>query len=307
MNLRGFIPVLATPFDEDERIDEESLRKQADFAVKAGATAICVPGFGSEFYKLSDPERYRIAEVVIEQVAHRVPVIISTGSGSVYSTIEFSVYAERLGSDGLMILPPQMAPLGMKELRLFYDRVCDSVKIPIMLQDADFSGSGLPTDLFIELARLHPNFQFAKLEIPFPGRKCKEIIRRSRGKLQVLYGLWGIYMADGFSHGASGIMAGPGLTEAYVQMLRLFSSGRIEEAKLVLLRMQPYLVFCLQHLEAGLLLDKRTLMRRGVLPSDRLREPVLQLDDSYRKEMDELIELGLGLCHEGAASKTSVL
>lgn len=306
MNLRGFVPVLATPFDEDERIDEESLRKQANFAVNAGATAICVPGFGSEFYKLSDPERYRMAEVVIEQVAHRVPVIISTGSNSVYSTIEFSVYAERIGADGLMVLPPQMAPMGMKELRLFYGRVCDSVKIPIMLQDADFNGGGLPADLFVELARVHPNFQFAKLEIPFPGRKCKEIIQRSDGKLQVLYGLWGIYMADGFSHGASGILAGPGLTEAYAQMLRLFNGGHIDEAKLLLLRMQPYLIFCLQHLEAGLLLDKRALMRRGILPSDRLREPVLQLDDSYTREMDELIDLGLELCREATASKTTV-
>lgn len=306
MKLRGFIPVLATPFDADERIDEESLRKQADFAIKAGAAAICVPGFGSEFYKLSDPERYRMAEVVIEQVAHRVPVIISTGSGSVYSTIEFSVYAERLGADGLMVLAPQIAPLGMKELMLFYGRVCDSVRIPVMLQDADFSGSGLPAELFIELAERHPNFQFAKLEIPFPGRKCAEIIRRSGGKLEVLYGLWGIYMVDGFAHGASGIMAGPGLTDVYAQMFRLFSSGRIEESKALLRRMQPYLIFCLQHVEAGLLLDKRMLMRRGILPSARLREPVLQLDDFYTREMDELIDLGLALCREATTSGTAL-
>src|SRR5205807_6136829 len=90
--------------------------------------------------RLSDPERYRMAEVVIEHTNHRLPVIISTGSGSVYSTIEFSVAAERFGADGLMVLPPRMAPLGIKELLLFYDRVCDSVGLPIMLQDADFSG-----------------------------------------------------------------------------------------------------------------------------------------------------------------------
>jgi 4-hydroxy-tetrahydrodipicolinate synthase len=306
MNLRGFVPVLATPFDVDERIDEESLRNQADFTIKAGATAICVPGFGSEFYKLSDPERYRMAEVVIEQVARRAPVVISTGSGSVHSTIEFSRYAEHLGADCLMVLAPQIVPLGMKELKLFYDRVCESVSIPIMLQDADFSGRGLPAELFIELARSHPNFKFAKLEIPFPGRKCKEIIQRSGGKLQVLYGLWGIYMADGFAHGASGIMAGPGLTEAYVQMLGLFEGGRIEESKAWLRRMQPYLIFCLQHVEAGLILDKRMLMRRGILPSSRLREPVLQLDDSYVKEMDELIDLGLAICKGATASRTAV-
>lgn len=113
-------------------------------------------------------------------------------------------------------------------------------------------------------------------------------------------------MADGFAHGASGIMAGPGLTEAYVQMLGLFEGGRIEESKAWLRRMQPYLIFCLQHVEAGLILDKRMLMRRGILPSSRLREPVLQLDDSYVKEMDELIDLGLAICKGATASRTAV-
>ena len=303
MNLRGIIPVLATPFHPDERIDEVSLRKEVDFSIAAGAAAICVPGFGSEFYKLSDPERYRMAEVVIEHANHRLPVIITTGSGSVYSTIEFSVAAERFGADGLMVLPPRIAPLGIKELLLFYDRVCDSVGLPIMLQDADFSGTGVPTSVFLDLAERHANFRFAKLEIPFPGRKCEEILRGSGGKLHVLYGLWGIYMADGLAHGASGIMAGPGMTEVYAEIMRLSDDGHVEDARLLLHRLQPYLVFCLQHLESGLLLDKRALVRRGVLPSARLREPVMHLDDAYVREMDDLIDLGLALCEEVASRR----
>jgi 4-hydroxy-tetrahydrodipicolinate synthase len=82
--------MMAPPYHEDESIDEEGLRKQVDFAIGKGAAAVCVPGFGTEFYKLSDPERYRVADVVLEHTARHKPVIISTGSGSIYSTIEFS-------------------------------------------------------------------------------------------------------------------------------------------------------------------------------------------------------------------------
>ena len=103
LRFNGITPVMATPFDEDERVNEASLRKEIDFSIEHGAAAVCGPGFGAEFYKLSDPERYRFAEVLVEQAKKRVPVIVSTGSGSIHSTIEFSKFAEKLGADCLMV------------------------------------------------------------------------------------------------------------------------------------------------------------------------------------------------------------
>ena len=99
LRLNGITPVMATPFHDDESIDEVSLGKEIDFSIDHGAAAICGPGFGAEFYKLSDPERYRFAEILVEKVRKRVPVIISTGSGSVRNTIEFSKFAQQIGAD----------------------------------------------------------------------------------------------------------------------------------------------------------------------------------------------------------------
>ena len=65
--------MMAAPYHEDESIDEEGLRRQVDFAISKGAVAVYVPGFGTEFYKRSDPERYRGAEVVLEHTAKRKP------------------------------------------------------------------------------------------------------------------------------------------------------------------------------------------------------------------------------------------
>ena len=98
---------MAASYNEDESIDEDGLRKQVDFAIEKGAAAVCVPGFGTEFYKLSDPERYRVADVVLEHTAKRKPVIISTGSGSIFTTIQFSRYAESKGANCLMVQAPR--------------------------------------------------------------------------------------------------------------------------------------------------------------------------------------------------------
>jgi 2-keto-3-deoxy-L-arabinonate dehydratase len=283
------------PVNADESIDENSFRNQVDFVIETGAVAVCAPAFGTEFYKLSDPERYRVAKIVVEQTAGRVPVFISTGSGSTHSTIEFSRYAESIGADGLMVVAPRWCSLGAGELTEFYEAVCRSVSIPVMLQDADFTGAGLPAKLFVDLAERCPNFLFAKLEVVLPGTKCAEIIRASRGKLQVLYGMGGIAILDGLAHGACGMMPGSGLVDVNAEIFRLYDSGDIAGATMLSYRVQPYLAFGLQHLELAIQIDKRVLMRRGVFPSDRMREPTLHLDDAYQNQIEELVSYVIGL------------
>lgn len=298
MNLRGILPILLTPFRADETIDEESLRKEVDFVVKAGAVGLCAPAFGSEYYKLNDSERFQVARTVVEQTAGRVPVWVSTGSGSVHSTIEFSRYAESLGAAGVMVVAPKVVPLGLKDIASFYEAVCRSVRLPVMIQDADFTGSGLPAEFFVDLAGRFPNFQFAKLESVLPGPKCGEILRLSGGKLQVFYGLGGIALLDGLARGACGVMPGAALTDLYARIFQLWDTGRVDQAKLLFYRFQPYLIFALQHLELLIGMEKRVLVRRGILSSDRLRAPTPQFDDQYRKQADEWIEFALRLCEE---------
>ena len=301
MKFRGVVPVMMAPFNSDESIDEATFRRQVDFAIGHGAAAVCAPGFATEFYKLTDQERRRIIQLLVEQTAGRVPVFASTGCGSVRATVELSQYAESVGANGLMVVVPKWCSLGIREQTIFYESVCRSVKIPVMLQDADFTGGGLPAKLFVDLAERCPNFEFAKLEIVLPGMKCAEIIRLSGGKLQVLYGLAGVAMMDGFAHGAMGVMPGPAFTEVYARLFELYDSGRIAEAKTLFNRMQPYLVFALQHLEVAIQIEKRVMTQRGVFPSDRLREPTLALDEAYQAQMDELASLVIGLCQEVAA------
>jgi len=295
VKLRGVVSVMLLPINVDESIDENSFRNQVDFAIETGAVAVCAPAFGTEFYKLSDPERYRVAKILVEQTAGRVPVFISTGSGSTHSTVEFSRYAESIGADGLMVVAPRWCSLGARELTEFYEAVCRSVSIPVMLQDADFTGAGLPAKMFVDLAERCPNFLFAKLEVVLPGTKCAEIIAASGGKLQVLYGLGGIAMIDGLAHGACGMMPGSGLVDVNAEIFRLYDSGDIAGAKMLSYQVQPYLVFALQHLELAIQVEKRVLMRRGVFPSDRMREPTLHLDDAYQNQIEELVSYVIGL------------
>jgi 4-hydroxy-tetrahydrodipicolinate synthase len=238
---------------------------------------------------MSDAERYHFVDVLIDQTNRRIPVIAATSCGSTYNTIEFSRHAEKAGADCLMVTAPRSAPLPASQIIEFYSRLCDAVTIPVMLQDADFTGAGLPAAVFVDLARRHPNFRFAKLEVTLPGAKCAEIVEKSAGQVQVIYGLGGIAMLDGLAHGASAMMPGAACLEVYVRAYELYAAGERQAARDLFHRLVPYLSFAMQHLEVAIHIEKRVLVRRGVLPNARMRHPTLTLDQTYQDQMDDLV------------------
>ncbi len=286
------------PLNEDESIDEERLREQVEFVIADGAAAICAPGLASEVCKLTDEERRRVITVVTEHTRGRLPVFAGTACGSVRATIELSRYAQSVGAAGLMISAPIGISLGARDQCNFFETICRNVDIAVMLQDADFTGAGLPVSIIVELGGRCPNLTFVKLENVLAGSKCAEIIHLSKGNIQVLYGMQGVALIDGLAHGATGVMPGPSFVRLYTRVFKLYGQGRISQAKTLFYRMQPYMRFAVQHLELVIQLEKRALLQRGVFSSDRTREPTIHLDHIYQKEMDELIELMLGLSSE---------
>jgi len=298
LRLHGITPVMVSPFWEDDGLDENNLRKQVDFAIDCGAAAVAGPGYASEFYKMSDGERYRFADVLVDHAKKRVPVIIATSSDSTYRTIEFSRFAERIAADCLMVTPPRTMKLPAAEIKEYYGRLCDAVSIPVMLQDVDFTGAGLPTDVFVDLARRHENFLFTKLEIVMPGQKCAEIIERTDGRMQVIYGLGGIAMLEGLKRGASAFMPGAALLEVYVRTYQLYQSGQTREAHTLFARLIPYLAFALQHLELAVGMEKRVMARRGIIPSPRMRHPTLRFDEAGEQQIEQYVEEAVALADE---------
>ena len=75
VSLDGIVPVIPTPFHADETIDEDSFRKAVEFVVSREVAALCLPAYGSEFYKLTDNEREAVVGMAIEVAGGRVPVV----------------------------------------------------------------------------------------------------------------------------------------------------------------------------------------------------------------------------------------
>src|ERR1700749_4514100 len=74
-DLFGVVPIVPTPFREDEEIDEDALRRLIDFAIGAGIKAVCLPAYASEFYKLTDDEKLQVVKIAVDQAAGRIQIV----------------------------------------------------------------------------------------------------------------------------------------------------------------------------------------------------------------------------------------
>ena len=74
--ISGVVPVMPTPFVPcTEDVDAAALRKLVDFAASVGLGAVCLPAYGSEYYKLTDEERLQVVEEVVAHAAGRFSVV----------------------------------------------------------------------------------------------------------------------------------------------------------------------------------------------------------------------------------------
>jgi len=75
---RGVFPVAPTVFDENGRLDLDGQKRCTDFLIDAGSHGICILANFSEQFSLTDVERETVMHTVLDHVAGRVPVIVTT-------------------------------------------------------------------------------------------------------------------------------------------------------------------------------------------------------------------------------------
>ena len=74
-SLSGVLVALATPFADDGSVDESRLRALVDRTIDGGVHGVVACGSTGEFSALTDEERRLVVETVVDQTAHRVPVV----------------------------------------------------------------------------------------------------------------------------------------------------------------------------------------------------------------------------------------
>ncbi len=130
----GIIPPLATPLRPDESVDEPALRRLVRYVLDGGVHGLFAAGSTGEFAALTDPARARAVEIVIEEAAGRVPVLVGIGDASTVRAQAWARQAEAAGADALVaILPYYYATSTVSEVVTHFERLVDSTGLPMIL------------------------------------------------------------------------------------------------------------------------------------------------------------------------------
>ena len=129
---KGSIVALITPFNND-KLDEDNYVKLIDYQIKNGTNGVVPGGTTGESPTLSHTEHKKIIEISVKECKNKIPVISGTGSNSTKEAIELSQFAEKAGSDALLIVTPYYNKPTQEGLYCHYKKINDNVGIPIII------------------------------------------------------------------------------------------------------------------------------------------------------------------------------
>ena len=271
VRLRGVVPVVLTPFGPDESIDIESLASVVDWIAGRGLAGMCLPAYGSEFYKLTEAERDQVVQVAVEANRGRVPVVAQANHVSSRVAAELARRYSDMGADVISFAIPRQFGSSDHDIIEYCAAVAAATPRPILIQDFNPGGPTIGGAIVTEVLDRCDNFGFVKLEDPMMVDRLIAIRSATAGRVGILEGWGGLYMLEGVAAGIDGIMPGAAIADLLDLVFAAAASLQRERAHDLFGSLLPYISFGLQDFELFLQIEKRTLARRGLIASPTVR------------------------------------
>jgi len=288
--LYGIFATPQTPFTKNGGLNEDDLRREVNFCLKAGVHGIVALVMSAEFSALCDEERKRVTDIVIEEVNHRIPVVIGTAGVSTEVAVMFSKYANDRGADAVIALPPYVRKDDLNGIYKYYKAISDNVNIPIIVQNAPPPmGSALSPSFLNKLAKEIQHVEYVKEEnIPSPHHISSILSCTGNNIKGVFGGNAGRWIFTEFKRGACGWIMACEFCDILVEVYEELQAGNEEKARQIFNKIIPLIDMESLYWEN---LSKEVLKRRGIITSNYVRISENKSLDKYdMQELDILLK-----------------
>lgn len=158
--IKAVVIVQATPLNRDGSLDLDGLKANTEFLVERGKgkRIVLVPtGSTGEAYALSDRDRLRVIETVVNTAGGQVPVVAGTAKAGTEQASALSRAAEHLGVDGVQVVLPYYHVPSQEGLYRHFATIADALNIGVMIYNNPLvSKLWMPPALLARCAE-HPN------------------------------------------------------------------------------------------------------------------------------------------------------
>ncbi|NUM54862.1 MAG: dihydrodipicolinate synthase family protein [Candidatus Hydrogenedentes bacterium] len=289
LELRGIVTVLNTPFLSDDTLDLDGVRRNVAYAIDAGVAGFLVPAMASEVGKLSAHERLAVVDCVVTTTSGRVPVIGGASAPCQSDRLAAARDLIGLGCAGILVSIPYESD---ESYRRDVHGLAELQPNFLMLQDWDFTGSGLPLPLIVQLFDEVESFRCLKIETANAGAKYTNVLNATAGRLHVSGGWAVTQMIEGLDRGVHAFMP-TGLHRAYARIFSQYAEDDRSGAVALFHRLCPILAFSNQHLDISIHFFKRLLHTQGIYATARVRNPITPFDAYQERRAAELIALAV--------------
>ncbi len=282
--------MVPTTFTDSGALDLQSQKRCVDFMIDAGSNGLCILANFSEQFLLSDDEREVLTRTILEHVAGRVPVIVTTTHFSTEICSQRSRRAQDMGAAMVMVMPPYHgATFRVPEEKIyeFYAGLSDALDIPVMIQDAPASGTVLSAAFLARMAKEIRQVSYFKIETAGAASKLRELIRLGGDAIE---GPWdgeeAITLMPDLDAGATGAMTGGAYPDGIRLIVDAYAAGRRDEAAALYQQWLPLINY--ENRQGGILTAKALMKEGGVIACEAPRHPWPGMHPAVRAGLIEI-------------------
>ena len=295
--LRGYFPIMPTAYLEDGQVDLASMKRLTNYLIENGAQGMSPNGGDSEGRHLTEKERMRVTDAVLEANNGRTPVLVGTTTLDTEVSVRLMKHAQKAGADAVFVMPSwtswvsaekagsgQAVGASHEEMLAAYEAIREGTDIPIMIH----ANRNMDLAFMQAVIERIPNVQYIKEETTH-GPTLRQYVKEL-GDRVTIFGPALHYPAE-MEWGALGVMPSVCAPHTHARVFDLAQEGEFAEARREWNRMLP-LVFWRWHTssqEAG----KLYLKHLGIFETSYTRPNFgkLKLDEADRQEMLKILSV----------------
>ena len=132
--IKGLLTAMATPFDEDGRVDHDAARRLAAYLLEHGSHGLVIGGSTGECPTLTDGEEIELLRAVRAEVGDEVPLICGTGTNDTRHSAELTKMAADAGADASLVVLPYYNKPNEAGIRAHFETVAAAVpELPMVM------------------------------------------------------------------------------------------------------------------------------------------------------------------------------
>ena len=129
---RGMLSFPLTDFDADGEFDPKACARRLEWLSAYPSSALFMAGGAGEFFSLTPDEFSAVIVTATKVCGGKTPIIAGTGYGT-RTAIDYAREAERLGADGLLLMPPYLVEASQEGLRAHVTAICNATRLGVIV------------------------------------------------------------------------------------------------------------------------------------------------------------------------------